>query len=87
MQRTSKAKNFSTRVRSAALFTSAPGFVPYLIRLHPIFETRWETAAMDPTTCADGATVRDRMVVSFRSLGGRQSCVVFGPCGLPEVVE
>jgi hypothetical protein len=42
---------------------------------------------MYPTTCADGATGRDRMISRLRSFGGRQSCVVFGPFGLPELVE
>ena len=39
------------------------------------------------TKRADGSMVRDRMIVQFRNFGGAESCVVFGPHGLPVTVD
>jgi len=37
--------------------------------------------------CKDGTKVEEKMVVQFRSIGGKSSCVVHGPYGLHREIE
>lgn len=39
------------------------------------------------TLRGDGTKVRDKIIVQFREIGGRSSCVAVGPYGLPEEVD